>query len=325
MPRIRFGGFLAGVDIFDASLFALTSNEVELMDPQQRLLLEASWELLQGVAQKKPGGSHGVSSIKGGMHGSVSAPADAPPRDTAVYVGIQQMEYGTLASRHIRAMGAFAATGTPFSVAAGRLSFTYGFSGPAVSVDTACSSALVGVHMAAHHLGGRGGEALSAGVNLMLAEHTTAAAQSAGMLTRDGHCKTLDAAADGYVRAETCIMLHLLASLPNQQEAAGRETKQANCVMLRGTFVNQDGRSSSLTAPNGPAQQSVLRGALEAARLRPRDIMGLEMHGTGWWWDSACECVCVCGLGGWGLGGRWMGRIMVPLQLCKCFAYHQMI
>ena len=73
-----------------------------------------------------------------------------------------------------------AATGNPFSVAAGRLSFTYSFSGPAVSIDTACSSAMVGTHMAVQHLQRHRGGALSAGVNLMLAERTTSAAQIAG-------------------------------------------------------------------------------------------------------------------------------------------------
>lgn len=99
---------------------------------------------------------------------------------TGVWVGIQQMEYGNMAAAHMPAMGAFTATGTPFSVAAGRMSFTYGFKGPAVSIDTACSSALVGAHAAAQHLGKHGGTALSAGINLMLAEHTTAATQIAG-------------------------------------------------------------------------------------------------------------------------------------------------
>ncbi len=67
-------------------------------------------------------------------------------------------------------------------------------------MDTACSSALVGAHLGMQHLRSHRGSVLAAGVNLMLAETTTAAAQVAGMLTLDGRCKTLDAAADGYVR-----------------------------------------------------------------------------------------------------------------------------
>jgi acyl transferase domain-containing protein len=107
----------------------------------------------------------------------------------------------------------------------------------------------------------------------------------AGMLTLDGHCKTLDKSADGYVRAETCIVLHLLASSPGDTAAAataaGNSSRGSSSILLRGTFVNQDGRSSSLTAPNGPAQQGVIRGALQAASLLPGHILGLEMHGTG--------------------------------------------
>ena len=210
-------------------------------------------------------------------------------------------------------------------MAAGRLSFTYGFSGPAVSIDTACSSALVAAHQAAAHLQRHGGDALSAGVNLMLAERTTAAAQaagegpctlcwcvailnavvnahhwaqrltpsllpcpSAGMLALDGHCKTLDAAADGYVRAEACIVLHLATS----HGAAESTLLSTRNLVLRGTFVNQDGRSSSLTAPNGPAQQDVIRGALEAAGLLPRHISSLEMHGTGEPYSALAALVC---------------------------------
>ena len=150
------------MDAFDASLFSLTGAEVELMDPQQRLLLEVSWEAVQSGHQQLA------------LSGSPLAAA------TGVFVGIQQMEYGSLATAHDAALGAYSATGTPFSVAAGRLSFTYGFSGPAVSIDTACSSAMVGTHQAAQHLQRHGGGALSAGVNLMLAQRTTSAAQIAG-------------------------------------------------------------------------------------------------------------------------------------------------
>ena len=97
------------------------------------------------------------------------------------------------------------------------------------------------------------------------------------MLALDGHCKTLDSAADGYVRAEACIVLHLATS----HDAAESTLLSTSSLVLRGTFVNQDGRSSSLTAPNGPAQQGVIRGALEAAGLLPGHISSLEMHGTG--------------------------------------------
>ena len=169
---------------------------------------------------------------------------------------------------------AHSATGGAFSVAAGRLSFTYSLKGPAVSIDTACSSALVAAHQGVLQLHSVPQyPVLAAGVNLVLSEATTAAAQAAGMLAADGRCKALDAAADGYVRAEACTAFLLSA------ESVGLET--AGAVFLAGTFVNQDGRSSSLTAPNGPSQQAVIRGALQAAALLPHDIAALDMHGTG--------------------------------------------
>ena len=93
----------------------------------------------------------------------------------------------------------------------------------------------------------------------------------------DGRCKTLDAAADGYVRAENCVALLLEASAA---EEAGSGAHGA-LVVVRGSAVNQDGRSSSLTAPNGPAQQGVLRAALQSEGLDPADLGALEMHGTG--------------------------------------------
>ena len=104
-------------------------------------------------------------------------------------------------------------------------------------------------------------------------DNRTGVSQVAGMLTLDGRCKTLDATADGYVRADAVIVLKLDAVADGSTTSSG--------VVLRGTFVNQDGRSSSLTAPNGPSQQAVIRGALSAAGADASDVGMLEMHGTG--------------------------------------------
>ena len=170
-------------------------------------------------------------------------------------------------------------------MAAGRLSFTYGLKGPAVSMDTACSSTLVATHTATSYLRSKPQQAaLAGGVNFLLAESTTAAAFSAGMLTLDGRCKALDAAADGYVRGESCSMFLLTAAKHNDQAA----------VLLRATAVNQDGRSSSLTAPNGPSQQALLRGALAAAELLASDVGALEMHGTGAHGLCSLRTSCLC-------------------------------
>ena len=109
------------------------------------------------------------------------------------------------------------------------------------------------------------------GVNLTLSASATAMCSRAGMLSIEGRCKTLDAAADGYVRSEAIRVLYVQAG---GGPSSGR-------FLLRSTAVNQDGRSSSLTAPNGPAQQAVIRAALHDASLRGADIGTLELHGTG--------------------------------------------
>lgn len=133
--------------------------------------------------------------------------------------------------------------------------------GPAVSIDTACSSALVATHLGRQYVASvttdaESASALAAGVNLMLSETTTAAAFAAGMLTADGRCKTLDSSADGYVRSEACIAV-LLTSGSGSQGAGAATHPMPPGAVLRATAVNQDGRSSSLTAPNGPSQQRV--------------------------------------------------------------------
>ena len=168
---------------------------------------------------------------------------------------------------------AYTATGSTLSVASGRLSYTFGLRGLAVTVDTACSSSLVSLHIAFNSLLlGQTTRAVNSGINLMLAVETPAAFHKSGMLAADGRCKTLDAAADGYVRAEAGGALLL---------AAVRSTAEAALGVVRGSAVNQDGRSSTLTAPNGPAQQAAVCAALSLARLAFAELSAMQMHGTG--------------------------------------------
>lgn len=166
--------------------------------------------------------------------------------------------------------------GSAISVAAGRLSYVFGLSGPSLAIDTACSSSLVGAHMAQLSLRSGGcGAAVVAGVKLILTPSLSAMFSRAGMLSPEGRCKTLDAAADGYVRGEA------VAAMLLQAVAAGSNGSSSFAAVVLGSAVNQDGRSSGLTAPNGPAQQSVIRAALSDGGLQPGDITALYMHGTG--------------------------------------------
>lgn len=190
--------------------------------------------------------------------------------------GIASTEYRQLAAQHSRAFTPYSATGNlSISVAAGRISYTFGLKGPAIPVETACSSSLVSLHTALNAISlGQCPLALNAGINMLLIPSTTAMFQKAGMLALDGRCKTLSEAADGYVRSDAAGV-YLIAP-PRLCHGDGQQT-----VVIVGTGVNQDGRSSSLTAPNGPAQSQVVRDVLISSGLHPNQVTALQMHGTG--------------------------------------------
>jgi acyl transferase domain-containing protein/SAM-dependent methyltransferase/acyl carrier protein len=253
----RWGGFLERVDLFDAKFFGITPREAAGMDPQQRLLLEVAWEALEHAGE---------------------SPAALSGTTAGVFVGISTSDYLQLhlASQSIGDIDAYFGSGTSHSVASGRLSYFLGIRGPSVSVDTACSSSLVAVHLACQSL--RSDEcrlALAAGVNLILTPEGTINLSKAHMMAADGHCKTFDANADGFVRGEGCGVI-VLKRLSHAIEDGNRIL-----ALIRATAINQDGRSNGLTAPNEIAQEEVIRETLLRAGLGADQIDYVEAHGTG--------------------------------------------
>ena len=249
------GGFLESVDRFDPEFFGIAPLEASTMDPQQRLLLETVWEALEHAAIAP-------TSLRGSRAG--------------VFVGIGTTDYHRMVLADPAGIDTYASTGTAFSVASGRIAYVLGLNGPAISVDTACSSSLVAVHLAVQSL--RRGEsdvALAAGVNLILSPELTVNFRQAGMLSPANRCRTFDASADGYVRGEGCGVVVL------KRVADALRDGDRILAVIRGSALNQDGRSSGLTAPSGPAQEAVIRAALADAGLQPDDIGYLEAHGTG--------------------------------------------
>src|SRR5208283_5435658 len=162
------------------------------------------------------------------------------------------------------------------AILANRLSYVLNLNGPSIALDTACSSSLVTVHLACQSLRRREIDlALAGGVNLILCPDITVTLTKAYMMSPDGRCHTFDASANGYVRGEGCGMV-VLKRLSDAVAAHDRIL-----ALIRGSAVNHDGRSNGLSAPNGPAQEAVIRAALAEAQLAPADIGYVEAHGTG--------------------------------------------
>ena len=251
----RWGGFLEGVDEFDAEFFGISPREAIRVDPQHRLLLEVSWEALEDA-------------------GIVAG--DIAQTKAGVYVGVIGNDYALMQSRDLLDVDVFSGTGCSHAILANRLSYVLNLNGPSITLDTACSSSLVTVHLACQSLRRREIDlALAGGVNLILSPEMTVTLTKAHMMAPDGRCNTFDASASGYVRGEGCGVV-VLKRLSDAVAAHDRIL-----ALIRGSAVNHDGRSNGLSAPNGPAQEAVIRTALGEAGLEPRHIGYIEAHGTG--------------------------------------------
>ncbi len=251
----RRGAFLDQVDLFDPAFFGISPREAHEMDPQQRLFLEMAWEALEDA---------GIQ------------PSALRDSQTAVFVGAMWQDYGLLSSADPLAIAQHTLAGQDTSIIPARVSYALGLRGPCLTVNTACSSALVAVHLAMASLHqGEAELALVGGINLMLAPHTAVALTKFGGLAPDGRCKTFSAAADGYGRGEGggVVVLKLLSK-------ALLEADHIYCV-IRGSATNNDGASNGMTAPSLEAQREVLASAWARAGASPADAAYIEAHGTG--------------------------------------------
>ncbi len=251
----RWGCFLEHVDQFDPGFFGISTPEAEHMDPQQRLMLEVAWEALEnaGIIPETLGGTQ-----------------------TGVFVGITNADYNKLIYKDAYQVGAYSPTGTTQCIAANRLSYLLNLRGPSMAIDTACSSSLLSVHLACQSL--RSLESclcLVGGVNLVLIPEPTVSCSQAQMLSSEGRCKIFDASANGYVRGEGCGVIILKRLSDAVQDGDNI------LALIRGTAVNHNGLSNSLSAPNGLAQQSVIRQALENGNVKPPEISYVDAHAVG--------------------------------------------
>ncbi|WP_052844966.1 type I polyketide synthase [Streptomyces sp. NRRL S-31] len=254
--KVRWGGFIDGIDRFDPLFFGISPREAVQMDPQQRLVLELAWEALEDA---------GV------------APLSLVGSDTGVFMASCWGDYAALA--HYRGPDSqitpHTATGMHDGIIANRVSYVLGLQGPSMAVDAACAGSLVTVHLGCQSIWtGESELVLAGGVNLSFVSDYYTAMDAMGALAPDGRCKAFDARANGYVRGEGAGVV-VLAPL---SVALERELP-VYCV-IKGSSSNNDGLSNGMTAPNPQAQELMLRTAYRRAGIAPSLVDYVECHGS---------------------------------------------
>ncbi|KAL9949385.1 hypothetical protein ACHAP6_005204 [Verticillium nonalfalfae] len=256
VTNVDRGYFMQGdVSRFDNLFFSIPPLEAEAMDPQQRMLLELTYEAVENAGLP-------LDNFTGS--------------NTAVYTGMTWNDYAISLFRDVDATPKYMSTGACSAIAANRVSYFFDLHGPSLVLDTACSSTMYALHHAVAALhAGEAEMAVVNGSNLILNPDIFVAMSEMDFLSPTGRCRTFDAAGDGYVRAEG-----VLALLLKPLDKALQDGDPIRAV-VRGTRVNQDGRTQGLTLPSSEAQRANMQGLYAESRLDPADVQYFEAHGTG--------------------------------------------
>ncbi|KAL2163841.1 hypothetical protein VTH06DRAFT_5900 [Thermothelomyces fergusii] len=250
----RHGYFLDDdLSRFDASFFSMSKKEIERCDPQQRLLLEVVRECLEDAGE-----------------------VDYRGRPIGCYVGTFGQDWYEMAAKDMHGMGNYSLMGSGDLVLANRVSYEFDLHGPSTVIKTGCSASLVALHDACRALQcGDASGAIVCGTSLIMTPTTSTIFFDEGILSPDGSCKTFDAAANGFARAEGITAVYV-----KRLEDALRDGNPIRAV-IRNTGSNSDGRSQGLTCPNGEAQEALMRKVYSQASLDPSETAFVECHGTG--------------------------------------------
>lgn len=258
---VKASSVLDDIDLFDAAFFGLSPKDAAIMDPQHRVFLECSWEALEHAGW---------------------TPDEFPGR-IGVYAGSGMNLYlihNLLANPDLRSgAGLFLLkqTGNDKDVLATRVSYQFNLTGPSMSIQTACSTSLVAVHVACQSLLNHECDmALAGGVTIEIPHGTGYLYREGEILSRDGHCRAFDAQATGTVFGSGAgvVVLRRLADA----------IKDGDCIhaLIRGTAINNDGsRKVGYLAPSVSGQAEVVAEALSVAGVDAESISYIETHGTG--------------------------------------------
>lgn len=252
-------GLIENIKSFDPLFFGISPREAPFIEPQQRLFLENCYYALEHA-------NYPAQSLRGSLTGVFAG------------VGSSHEYYSVLEKSGVsyEEPGMFSLTGKALNIIPGRVTYTFDFKGPAISIDTACSSSLIAIHYACNSLKNREIDyALAGGVNVLLRPEGNINLSKTKALSPDGQCKTFDENADGYVRAEGCGVLFL------KRMTDALRDKDTILAVIKGSAINNDGKSAGLTVPNGKSQEDVMLKALNQAQLTSGDVSYIEAHGTG--------------------------------------------
>ncbi|KAG2174713.1 hypothetical protein INT43_005771, partial [Umbelopsis isabellina] len=251
----KWGNFIDCADKFDPRFFNISPREAINMDPQQRVLLQVAYEALEAAGY---------------------TPDSTPSFDRntfGCFLGASTNDYTDNLCRNI---DAYYATGTLKAFLSGRISYYFGWSGPSITMDTACSSGLVSLHYACQSLlTGECNAAIAGGVNIITSPDLYLGLGRGSFLSPTGGCKSFDASADGYCRGEGCglfVLKRLSDAIADRDPIIGTISASA---------VNQSGTTHSITFPHANTQAELYKKTCDIAGLHPHEVSVVEAHGTG--------------------------------------------
>lgn len=256
-----YGNFLNDSDAFDHKFFKRSPRESQAMEPQSRLSMQAAYQ-----AVEQSGYFNEMATTSPSTH--------EKRKHVGVYVGICGVDYEQNITCH--EPSAFTATGGLRSFIAGRMSHYFGWTGPAMTFDTACSSSTVAIHTACRNiLSGEATAALCGGANIMTNMQWMQNLSAGSFLSPTGQCKPFDADADGYCRAEGIAYVFL--------KKLSDAKADGNPVLgtIRATAVYQNLNVTPLFVPNVPSLSLLFKDVIRKAGVDPREISLVEAHGTG--------------------------------------------